>query len=457
MYELIVEKKYNPIFNLSIAYGLLALLEDNVDSITLHNFKGAYVLRYDTEVDTEDLILMQTDRDEKTTFGKSMQKTQRNKLLKEFFGESGDGSDGVFSDSEYVDVVLRYYQTLDEKLLKDAKLTKPVKHSWIGSPFSVKGQRSKDKSSQPQKIFGFERQLSQLGFIRACSFVKLTSEHDYSNEIDFLTWMPIPSEKGIEEIRAFDFYSSVDEETGELKIRNIAFDDSYLIANNNILLNVQQAMTISNIKDNYDGVYIIRANPAGQRPLNDKIAIYDWLPFSEEVIESIMRAKKAYSNDKKINYNLALSKWCLNRQVDDLSGLANVISKEERNVTEKETEEFLAMADLKDLHNNKGVNKLARRLYELSRDKKGYSITVELLDVSSKNRLMRVVSELSTAYDKHRGYALWDEEERQAFLDIVSNDEFSASDVSTAILLTSRTIPNKKEDIEETKNQGDVK
>lgn len=424
--ELIVWKENNDLFDLSIAYGLLSILEENFIYGKLKNHKSAFVVECE-EFDIEDteFFVDRSSIDDNVEFGKMMNSTNKKIYLSQLFGD--ENGEGKLLTTDLIRDSLSYYsqrktiEDMDKNHVKDAS------HAFIGNPYSVKGQRKSVKSATGQKGPLFEVLLSKLGFIRATSFVSVNGEK-------FLTWLPLPSSEGIEEIRRFDFLPPEPNEDGELKRKRYTSSKAITISLAQILLSTQYQMTIDNIKDGYDGLIVVETSDAGNSFMNGFNYILEWTTFSSS---NLLKNRKILNIDSNISINIPFSNWITSRREEYFSSYIKELNKENKSISYEESKESARMASIAELYNNEGVKILGRRLYQLQRNKKGYNVLNSMMSVTNQSELMSAVSLLSVEYNKKQGYALWDEKQQEEFLN--SLGEFSGKEVASAILLHSAT------------------
>lgn len=450
--ELVIEKRHNEVMDLSIAYGLLHILNFNEIKASLHNYKGAFVIRHE-DFNPNNMFLFQQ---EEFDFGKFLNRGNQKKLVKKVFDDPVEDTRSELLNEGIFESIINYYSSDVNKREEQKfpnKIEKLTDVTIIGSWYGGKGQRSKSAHSVGYRTMKFERWLAELGFVTTASFLSIDGD-------DFLIWLAQPSEKGTKENRRFE-QSYVDKETGEIKkLRFIRADNvESVIAEQ--LLNIQEKATSDNLLDEYDGVLFLQGWNNGNTGSPDKVRSLDWYPFSDNTLTQTKQFLQPYLNDKKIELRYQLAKWLLTRTKQSFYELVQVLAKDARKININNRKDYLYMAKLEKLHTNKGVAVIGKRLNGLLYDKKGYGVLVDFMDVHSKSELMNVVSKMSVIHNKAtKGqFNIWNDEEYASFLKVVNDERFKAKDISSAILLHSQTYPakrTKEEDKIETEEIGTI-
>ena len=444
MNELIIEKRHNEVMDLSIAYGLLHILNFNEIKATLHNYKSAFVIRHE-EFDPNGVFLFQQ---EEFNFGKFLNRSNQENLIKTLFDNPAENTNSELLQEGVFEGIINYYSTdisKREGLKLPNKLHGLTGVSIIGTWYGGKGQRSSSANSTGYRAIKFERFLAELGFITTASFLSIEGD-------DFLVWMAQPSQLGVSENKRFE-QSYSDKETGEVKVLNFIRADNVESVITEQLLNIQYKIYSDNLVENYDGMLFLQGWNNGNTGSPDKVRLLDWYPFSDDTLIQTEQFLNPYSNDKKNELRYQLAKWLLTRTKQSFHEFVQVVAKDGRKINTKNREDYLYMANLGALHTNRGITVVGRRLNGLLFDKRGYTTLVDLMDVHSKPDLLNVVSEMSVVYNKAtKGqFNMWSDEEYASFLEVINDETYTAKDIASAILLHSQTYPanaTKKEDVE---------
>lgn len=451
MNQLVVEKRHNPIMDLSIAYGLLYLLTFNEVKTKLTNHRNAYVITYE-DFDIESISLYKLDQFD-FNFGKFLNRKNKKKIIEVLFDDIETGERSKLLEEGHLEAIINYYSTdVNERITSELpkELKKTTNMTIIGSWYGGKGQRSNLATSIGYKTNQLERWLSELGFITTASFMSIDDD-------DFLLWMAIPSKIGVVENKLFE-ETTKDEESGEYKRRQFTRSDNVETVIAERLLYIQDRMAKLNIINNYDGALFMQGWNNGNTGSADKVKLLDWYPYTEETLEYTMNMLRPFSNDKKIELRYELSKWLLTRTQQSYHNFVQVLAKEGRKIYEIQREDYLIMANIKDLHTNIGIITIGKRLNGLLHEKRGFEVLVDLMDVHSKAQLMEVIGNMSIIHNKvTKGrFNLWNNEEHAEFLKVVNDEAFTAKDITSAILLHSQTYP-KKEEVENTETEEESK
>lgn len=440
MPELVIEKHHNPVMDLSIAYGLFHILTDNDTKATLKNYPSAYVITYD-HFDAEEAYLIPPD-EEWVNFGRFLNRTHKRKMMENLYGT--ENKESLLLANNTLPSIIRYFETPIPDRTTDNIPDHARKNNWtgiIGTWYGGKGHRTAGNATTGYRAPLFERWLAELGFIHAVSFTSIKDN-------DFLLWVGIPSEVGTTDIRRFED-KNVNKETGEISRRQYLRSHSVEIALAQTQLGVQQKMQTSNIQNQYDGALYMRGWFNGNTGSPDWVNTLELYPFRENTVQAALIHMNATPRDKKIDFQHTLSTWLIERKQQSFYDAVAVIAKENRWVNPEESEDYLHMAGLTELHTNVGVVRIGRRLNELLFNKRGYTLTLDLMDVHTNEDLMRAVSNVSVEYDKlvKGRYPLWNKEEFDAFIETVDNPDYQGQDIASAILLLSKTRQEKKETI----------
>ena len=434
MKELTIVKQHNAVMDISIAYGLLSILNENDIAARLMNYPSAYIIEAE-DFDAADLSLFKNAADESAAFNCMVSNADRLNLLKTLFGE--DDEPGYLEADGMMGVIFSYYETLNEEILKEAKM-KDTTMTFVGSAFDAKGQRKYGRPGN-RKVTMMERYVSSLGYLRATSFVTINQNDEY-------TWLPIPSRAGVTHVQKLDFATYVDKETGEVKTLRLVRSNSTLTGLAHILLNIQYTLMQQNMLEQFDGVLTINTLAAGNRGLNGKVIPFAWLPVSEPILAHIRMNIIGNMQDKAFDRKHALANIVVQRTRQTLHNYAAIMNKENKNHDRNEMEELTHMVGLHDLYANEGVITLGSRLSQLMSKKKGYEIQVGLMQVTHKHQLLRVISKLGHIYNRTTGYNLWDNNDSSAFLSVVDAGAYTAEDIASAILLNANTWRERKKE-----------
>lgn len=438
MPELVIEKRHNPVMDLCIAYGLFYIVTVNKTRATLKNFPSAYVITYDTFDAAEADILPPIE--DWVNFGPYLFKGRKQLMLDGLYGTKEVESNLVKDNA--LEAIFEYYATpVPERSVKNIpKHAKKMDYTgMIGTWYGGKGHRTAGSATKGYRVPLFERWLAELGFVEGVSFTNIEDK-------DYLFWIGIPSEEGLTDTRMLE-RRVTDPETGEISRSQFIRSHSVEIALARTLLTVQHQVQTDNIEPEYEGALFMRGWFNGNTGSADRVDRMTFFPFDESTTQSCLLHLMASSRDPKVDFQHALSRWLLNRTPKGFYDTVAIMAKEDRWVSAQESEDYLQMAGMTELHTNEGVNRLGRRLNELLYNKRGHTVMLDLMDVKTKEDLMRTVSNLSIEYDKlNKGrYALWNKDELEAFIKEVDNPDLTGQDIASAILLLSKTRQEKKE------------
>lgn len=440
MLELVIEKRHNRVMDLSIAFGLFYILKAHKAKPVLHNYAGAYVIRY-SPFNTEDVYVPPIP-EEQIYFAYFLSGLNKKRMMDILYGTPDDKQESKLTVDGTFDAILKYYQTPVTERTVDILPPHARKNDWtstIGTWYGAKGQRTSGNANTGYRAPLFERWLAELGFIHAATTVRV-GEHDY------LLWMAIPSQSGLKEIKRFEIYKT-DPEKNEQSVINSLRAHSVEGAIIKRQLAIQKASTASNIIQQFEGVLYMKGWYNGNTCSTDRVTVAPFLPVKESTLNALELHFEPNPRDKKIDLQHALTHWLSTNSKQGFYDTVAVITKEDRWVDSSESEDYMNMAGIKGLYQNEGVHRLGKALNILLYNKRGYALSVDLMDVHTIEELMRTVTQLALEHDKlTKGhFALWQDSEYNAFLEAVDNEQYSARDIASAILLQSKTRRDHKE------------
>lgn len=442
--QLMIPRTSNDIQELLISYGLFSILLDmNYDfDVTLKRKKGAYIIDLDEEIETEDIVVIPTEMDtdiENLKFNGMVNKSEFNAQIKNMFGTPDDFGDyiGGFLTSEdnTLSNIFSYYATLEDEYIINFKNKDGM---YINGIYTGKGVRD---FKQPKGIIlrAHECYLSMLGYYRSTSFVSLANN---DNEI---TWLSVPSSKGINYLNKWHPYMYVDKETGEII-------PSYYLGSTGVsvttaLLKVKLQLEISILEsiDGFDGYYEFQVAPTRNKPLNDKVQFISWLKGSEGLLSTLNKQLSYTTKEYDLKESIGFFTNKISNQ--NFTNMVNNLIKSGFNVfTINEIEEICKMVNKNELLEVQAIQDYAKmiRRFMIKFKGDGYNAQKNLMSANNETKLLAALSQMNVMY--FRRYAMYRVKEsslKELFTDILGSGQYSVKDVVNAILLLS-TVKGEK-------------
>ncbi|MEI3892123.1 MULTISPECIES: hypothetical protein [unclassified Bacillus (in: firmicutes)] len=420
MKQLKILKVENPIQELCIAYGLLAILRQNDVSCKLSNKKACYLIEIYDEVDYVEFFLDDLPFEKVNNLNSTINKSEIEKLLAKI--------QEFFECEQNLDNIFKYYETLDESIISSYKRDEGA--LYVGTCFYSKGLRSY-KAPKSERVYPFEKFLSFLGFHYASSYVRLSDEVEIS-------WLLEPKE--IEDVLKIELFSYVDKETGEIKSLRKIRDDSKVVTLSRIYLEIIQYLKGEQISNNYDGLWVMQVVPTNNKPLMDKVKVFTILNLNEKSLEELLK-KVTYSTVNR-DCKYATASYVLNPDEDSLFKMIQQYVKRNETISENTAKELLKLNAFQDIYNAEVITKLGRGLNRLVRDKKGYSLQVSLMSCVHEEDLIEVLQEMSLLYNRNYKTYLLNDENMNELMSLL-NDGVKLKTLSNLILLSSNTYKEK--------------
>lgn len=440
MLELVIEKRHNPIMDLSIAIGLFSILKAHHARPVLHNYPGAYVIRY-SPFDAENVFISPVPEDQ-VFFASFLFGPNKKRTFNILFGTADETEESKLTVDGTFEAILAYYQAPVTERSVDHIPKHASKKDWsstIGTWYGAKGQRTSGNANTGYRAHLFERWLAELGFIHGVTTVKVSED-------DYLLWMAIPSESGMKNIKRFPIFKNKGEnDVKELVKYYRAHSVEGAIVKRQI--DIQLKLAADNIKNQYDGILYMKGWSNGRTGSTDRVTVTPFIPAQESTLSALQMHFEPNPRDKKIDWQHALTHWLSTNSKQGFYDTVAVMTKENRWVDPSESEDYMSIAGIKALHHNEGIYRLGRTLGILLYNKRGYTLSVDLMDVHTKEELMHAVTQLALEHEKltKGSFALWKDGEYNAFLEAVDNEQYSARDIASAILLQSKTRRDQKE------------
>ncbi|MFJ8531207.1 hypothetical protein [Bacillus sp. NPDC094106] len=426
MKQLKILKVENPIQELCIAYGLLAILRQNDVNCRLINKKACYVISIQDDVNYTELFLDDLPFEKVNNLNSTINKSETEKLLAKIHS--------FFDCEENLENIFRYYETLDDWFISSYKRDEGA--LYIGTCFYSKGLRSY-KAPKSERIYPFEKFLSFLGFHYASSYVRLSDEVEIS-------WLLEPKE--IEDVLKIELFSYVDKETGEVKSLRKIRDDSKVVTLSRIYLEIIQYLKGEQISSNYDGLWVMQVVPTNNKPLMDKVKMFTILDLNEKSLEELLK-KVTYSTVNR-DCKYATASYVLSPDADSLFKMIQQYVKRNETISENTAKELLKLNAFQDIYNAEVITKLGRGLNRLVRDKKGHSMQVSLMSCVHEEDLIKVLQEMSLLYNRNYKTYLLNDDNMNELMSLLNNG-VKLKTLSNLILLSSNTFKEKVNKSEE--------
>lgn len=438
--QLIIPRETNDIQELLISYGLFSILLDmNYGfDVTLKRKKGAYIIDLEEEVETEDIIVIPTEKDteiKNMRLNKMVNLSEfKNHVTKLYgtpdeFGEYRGGfltcEDGCLSN------IFNYYATLDVQHIKNFKNDGG---NYLTGVYNGKGIRNTNSAG------GFlmpvqEILISMLGYYRTTSCIKVGKNGSQ------ITWLAIPSEKGLKYINKWNPYIYADKETGELKLASTISNVSETITSASLKVKLQLEISMSENLEDFYGYYELNVVPTKNKPLNDKVNIITWLKASEKLLVEL--SKILNYSDTSVDVKEAVAKFINTTDSSkNYSEMVQILAKKSKYpVLEiKETKEIAKMVNKQNLLELKAIQDYAVMLNEfMYRDMGiGYQSQRELMSVSNSSKLLAALSNMSVLYARRYKHFEVDEVSvKELYSFVLEENNQTAKDVANSILLLS--------------------
>lgn len=438
--QLIIPRETNDIQELLISYGLFSILLDmNYEfPVTLKRKKGAYIIDLEEEVETEDIIVIPTEKDtdiEKLNFNQMINQRSFNTHVAKLYGspdEFGDFIGGFLtSDDNTIDKIFSYYATLDDEHIKSFKNEKSTFVNGVYTGLGVRGLNS----PVPEQMKTFKTRLSILGYYRATSFTALS---DNGNEF---TWLAIPSEKGIEYLNKWHPYTKIDKETGEIVLSYFLGSTSETITSATLKVKLQLEISMSENLEDFYGFYEIQVAPtASTKPLNDKVKEVTWLQFSENLLVEFNKLLNYSTTNIDVKNSVASFITLLTPK--SYTNMIQIIAKKSSYplFLLGEAKEIAKMVNKENLLELKAIKDYAYMLNQFMYKDKGigYQVQRELLSVNNQSKLMSALTSMNVRYKRKYDFFGVEETSVKELYDLTLNGNNQlCKDVANAILLLS--------------------
>lgn len=430
MATLKILKEENEVMELSIANGLFYILRENDIECRLINKEAAYTIEIYEEIDyEEDLLFDEITKEKITNKNSTMNGSELEKILVKV--------NQYLDDPNYLGQIFKYYETLDESVLSKDHLSKDGA-LFIGTSTYTKGVRGYSVAGASSlKIPLYKKLTSFVGFLMASSYFSIK---------DVVEVNPILIPKSTDDFIRAEFINYTDKETGETKhLRMISKKDPKTISLSILYLLSLKKLAEKTILEGYKGIWLIQVVPTANKPLNEKTIKLPVHNLSIEFIDEILKKVKYSSTDR--DAKLALCDYLLNQDFESFSNMICTFSKSQTIMLDKYFEEMMGMRTEKEreIYSNENIRVLGRGLNRLIRDKVGFSIQVDLLSCSNKQKLIETIRDLNLVYfRKYKSYLLNDESYIE-ILDLVE-DTKTLKIVRDSVLTFSTIYINSKKD-----------
>lgn len=437
-------KRNREIFELSVMYGLLSIFNDNDIPCKLINKKSAWIIEVYEEFNPEELLVVPSQSDVDIDYApvtKMTSKRDYETLVSMAFGEEGDGLSGYFSQNEHILEMLRYFETGNEKYL-EVKKHGMKNETFFGTVYGVKGLRGTSPRGSNNKVCLPLKCLSYLGFTRASSVITISDKLE-------LSWLPVPSEKGVKEVVRLSLFQYVDKETGEMKSLKQLREDSLGMGQAKIMLTLQKKLMQGDNLHEFKGVLYIKTVPAGHRSLNDKDELYEFLPFGMETINVFL---SVLSSRQSFALRRVFGDFVVYRNLDTFRDFIHTLSKEPNwEISQTVAKELSTMYNQYEILKNPGVEAFGRTLSSLLYYKKGYKAQVDLMGVTTPQELTTALSSMNVMYHRsNQSYKATTVEDLMNVMELVQDDSAMARNVRDMILLRATSFVPKKNNDENT-------
>lgn len=438
--QLIIPRETNDIQELLISYGLFSILLDmNYEfPVTLKRKKGAYIIDLEEEVETEDIIVIPTEKDtdiKNLRFNKMVNVSEFETHVTKLFGtpdEFGDYTGGFFtSEDNTISNIFSYYATFDEQYIKRFNKDGGSYLTGVYTGKGIRNAKGADGYSLRQHVIC----ISMLGYYRTTSCIKVGKKGSQ------ITWLAIPSEKGLKYINKWNPYIYPDKETGELKLASTINNISETVTSAALKVQLQLEISMTENLEDFYGYYELAVVPTSNKPLNDKVKIVTWMKASEKLLVEVSKLL-SYSDISK-DVKEAVAKFINNtNNYKNYSGMVQILAKKSKYpVLEiKETKEIAKMVNKQNLLELKAIQDYAVMLNEfMYRDMGiGYQSQRELMSVSNSSKLLAALSNMNVLYARRYKHFEVDEVSvKELYTLVLDGTNQISKDVANAILLLS--------------------
>lgn len=380
---------------LSIANALFFILQENGVECRLINKPSLYLIEILEEVEYLDLFLPQIEADNIDNINKSMNFTELKGMVAKI--------EEYLSNQEYMAQIFSYFETLDENVLSK-ELKEKEGALFVGTYTYTKGVRGYGRSGGCSlSIPIYIKLLSFLGFVKSTNYFNI-------KDVVEVNGLLIPEETDV--LLRPEYITYVDKEAGEIKhLRLISKKEPKTLSLARLYLLSLKKLAEGTVAKNYKAIWLMQVSPTGNKPLNDKLLKLPVHKLSIDFIKELLM-KIEYSNVDR-EAKLALSEYLLNQNFESFSNMIKVFSKTNIIMHEKHLKELIGLQidKVQEIYKSETLKKLGRGLNRLIRDKKGYSIQVELLNCTGVLSLANSVMDLTTLYLRnYKSYLINDEE-----------------------------------------------
>lgn len=465
--QLIIPRETNDIQELLISYGLFSILLD-MDygfDVTLQRKKGAYIIDLEEEIETEELVVIPTEKDtdvNKLRFNKMVNDSEFESHVTKLFGvpnDFGDYTGGFFtSEDNTISNIFSYYATFDEQFIKGFNKDGG---SYLTGVYTGKGIRT-SKTADGYSLRQHVICISMLGYYRTTSCIKVGKKGSQ------ITWLAIPSEKGLKYINKWNPYIYPDKETGELKLANTISNISETVTSAYLKIQLQLEISMAENLEEFYGYYELAVVPTKNKPLNDKVKIITWMKASEKLLVEV--SKLLHYSDVSKDVKEAVAKFINNTDnYKNYSAMVQILAnKSKYPVLElKETKEIAKMVNKQNLLELKAIQDYAVMLNVfMYRDMGiGYQSQRELMTVSNSSKLLSALANMNVLYARRYKHFEVDEVSVKELYNLVlEGNNQTAKDVASAILLLStvktedyiRRVENKRLQREQNQDNEDI-
>ena len=444
MKTLKVLKESNNLLELAIANGLLYLLKGNDIPFTLINKESAYLIEIDESVDYDELIFPLLDIE---VIPKANNSSLNGKELPKAIAPINE----VFSREGNLTAIFNYFETLDSSYLDvDVELTSVKKIDKNGEVsyktanalsytsrsygMGLKGINAHRPKATP--IESFKRYLSLIGYLYSSSYVRMDKELEVN-----AIYIP---KKTDDLIAPYFFIGKPDKETGEIKPTiKIIRDSKILMVAELYLLSLEKLNTYF-ISENYSSLKITTVRPSGNKPLMDKSYELPILKVSNDFLEKCQNIIRYSSLDVKYKF----SELLINQDLESFISFMFIGAKDKNfKLTESFLEELISLQikEVQNLYLNKSVKKIGQALNILISKDCGFSIQAELLNCSSPDDLVRIITNIALSYRRVIKKTMLNDNDINEVLNSVSDTKQIKILANMILIYSSVYIHNKKE------------